>query len=76
MEDPSTKLDAITERIPGKSAAKNEWLEPIHALQYFQSFDKQLLPSNIGFQAYKYERHEKWAKAKMRNLEEYQPLPY
>ena len=31
MEDPAPNLSAITDRIPGKSAEKNDWLEPIHA---------------------------------------------
>jgi hypothetical protein len=44
MEDPLPQLKAITDRIPGKSAEKNDWLEPFHAKHYFESFANQNLP--------------------------------
>lgn len=75
MEDPLPQLKAITDRIPGKSAEKNDWLEPFHAKHYFESFANQNLPQNIQFKLYKYESHARWAKSPVRLLEEYEPLP-
>lgn len=66
MEDPLPNLSAITDRIPGKSSEKNDWLEPIDAQHYFQSFANQNLPQNVDFKVYKYEKHQRWAKSPVR----------
>lgn len=42
MEDPEPNLSAIIDRVPGKKM--EDWLEPLHAKHYFQSFANKNLP--------------------------------
>jgi len=72
-EDCPTSLSYITENVPGKSAAKEEALEPLDAQIFFRSLD--YLPKGVEFQTFKYTRHNVWRSAPISRLNMYGALP-